>query len=170
MRSFYVYDYSLLHITFGTSTRLPLSVTKHMQNLWESIWAELLSGLQKEAFWITGGGSWLLIPYVLFHIYSILYVYKDLITTYQETAITKTLLQVLYIHKIFGHKVWCTDGSTTFVCYYVGYSESKYCLRISLTHPQDCHFAHVQWLPLSIEKPQTPFCEICVMFMFVPVR
>ena len=28
--------------------------------------------------------------------------------------------------------------------YYVGYSESKYCLRISLAHPRDRHFAHVQ--------------------------
>jgi len=28
--------------------------------------------------------------------------------------------------------------------YYVRYSESKYRLRISLTHPRDCHFAHVQ--------------------------
>jgi len=27
---------------------------------------------------------------------------------------------------------------------YVGYSESKYRLRISLTHPRDCHLAHVQ--------------------------
>jgi len=53
---------------------------------------------------------------------------------------------------------------------YVGYSESKYRLRISLKHPRDCHFAHVQWLPLSIEKPQTPFREIRVMFMFVPVH
>jgi len=58
-------------------------------------------------------------------------------------------------------------------CYkvkYVGYLESKYHLRISLAHPRDCHFAHVQGLPLSIEKPQTPFREILVMFMFVPVR
>jgi len=54
--------------------------------------------------------------------------------------------------------------------YYVGYSESKYRLRISLAHPRDCHFAHVQWLSLSIEKPQTPFREIRVMFMFVLVR
>ena len=54
--------------------------------------------------------------------------------------------------------------------FYVGYSESKDRLRISLTHPPDCHFAHVQWLPLSIEKPQTPFREIRAMFMFVPVR
>ena len=53
---------------------------------------------------------------------------------------------------------------------YVGYSKSKYRLRISLAHPRDCHFAHVQWLPLSIENPQTPFREISVMFMFVPVR
>ena len=52
----------------------------------------------------------------------------------------------------------------------VVYSESKYCLRISLAHHRDCHFTHVQWLPLSIEKPQTPFREIRVMFMFVPVR
>ena len=52
---------------------------------------------------------------------------------------------------------------------YVGYSESKYRLRISLAHPRDCHFVHVQCLPLSIEKPQTPFREIRVMFMFVPV-
>ena len=42
---------------------------------------------------------------------------------------------------------------------YVGYWESKYHLRISLAHPRDCHFAHVQWLSLSIEKPRTPFCE-----------
>ena len=28
--------------------------------------------------------------------------------------------------------------------YYVGYSESKYRLRIFLAHPPDCHFAHVQ--------------------------
>ena len=53
---------------------------------------------------------------------------------------------------------------------FVGYSESKYRLRVSLAHPRDCHFAHVQWLPLSIEKPQTPFRDIRVMFMFVPVR
>jgi len=49
-------------------------------------------------------------------------------------------------------------------------SESKYRLRISLAHPRDCHFAHVQWLPLSTGKPQTPFREIRVMFMFVRVR
>jgi len=53
---------------------------------------------------------------------------------------------------------------------YVGYSESKYRLRMSLAHPPDCHFAHVQRLPLPVEKPQTPFREIRVMFMFVPVR
>jgi len=51
---------------------------------------------------------------------------------------------------------------------YAHYSESKYRLRIFLAHPQDRQFVHVQ-LPLSIEKPQTPFREICVMFMFVPV-
>jgi len=27
---------------------------------------------------------------------------------------------------------------------YVRYSESMYRLRISLAHPRDCHFAHVQ--------------------------
>ena len=53
---------------------------------------------------------------------------------------------------------------------YVGYSESKYRLRISLAHRRDCHFAHVQCLPLSTEKPQTPCREIRVMFMFVPAR
>ena len=53
---------------------------------------------------------------------------------------------------------------------YVGYSESKYRLRISLAHPRDCPFAYLQWLPLPVEKPQTPFREIRVMFMFVPVR
>ena len=52
---------------------------------------------------------------------------------------------------------------------YVGYSESKDRLRISLAHPPNCHFAHVQWLPVSIEKPQTPFREIRDMFTFVPV-
>ena len=53
---------------------------------------------------------------------------------------------------------------------YVGYSESKYHLRISLLHPRDCHFTHMQRLPLSIGKPQMPLREIHVMFMFVPVR
>ena len=53
---------------------------------------------------------------------------------------------------------------------YIGYWESKYRLRISLAHPLDCHFAHVQWLPLSIEKPQTPLREVRIMLMFVPVR
>ena len=54
-----------------------------------------------------------------------------------------------------------------FLLYYVRYSESKYRLRISLAHPRDWHFANVQWLPLSIEKTQTPFRDIRVMFMFV---
>jgi len=53
---------------------------------------------------------------------------------------------------------------------YVSYSESKHRLRIFLAHPQDCHFAHVQWLPLSIEKPRTPFREIRIIFMFILVR
>jgi hypothetical protein len=53
---------------------------------------------------------------------------------------------------------------------YIGYSESKYCLCISLAHPRDCPFARVQWFLLSVEKPQTPFREIHVMFMFIPVR
>jgi len=52
----------------------------------------------------------------------------------------------------------------------VGYSESKYRLRISLAHHRGCHFAHVQRFPLSVEKPQTPFREIRIMFMFVLVR
>ena len=52
--------------------------------------------------------------------------------------------------------------------HYVGYSESKHRLRVSLAHPRDCHFAHMQWLPISIEKPQMPFRKIRVMFMFVP--
>ena len=30
--------------------------------------------------------------------------------------------------------------------YYVRYSESKYRLRISLAHPRDCPFAHVQYI------------------------
>jgi len=30
------------------------------------------------------------------------------------------------------------------MAWYVGYSESKYRLRLSLAHPRDCHFAHVQ--------------------------
>ena len=52
---------------------------------------------------------------------------------------------------------------------YVGYSESKNRLRISLAHTRDCPFAHVQWLPLSVEKPQMQFREIRVKFMFVSV-
>jgi len=41
--------------------------------------------------------------------------------------------------KRMGFQVFYTKHSI-----YVGYSESKYCLRISLVHPRDCHFAHVQ--------------------------
>ena len=41
--------------------------------------------------------------------------------------------------------------------FYVGYSESKYRLRISPALPRVCNFAHVQWLPLSTDKQQTPF-------------
>ena len=75
-------------------------------------------------------------------------------------------------HQKATSKKWLSINFNFHSCYiniYIGYSESKYRLRISLTHPRDCHFAHVQWLPLSIEKPQTPFREIRVMFMFVPV-
>ena len=64
----------------------------------------------------------------------------------------------------------CVTGHSNYLRFFVGYSESKCRLRISLAHPRDCHFAHVQWLSLTIEKPQTPFREIHIMFMFVPVR
>jgi hypothetical protein len=50
-----------------------------------------------------------------------------------------------------------------------GYSASKCHLCISLAHSSEWHFAHLQWLPLSTEKPQMQFRENCVMFMFVPV-
>ena len=70
------------------------------------------------------------------------------------------------------HDFFCPLGSRVSLSWaiYVGYSESKYSLRISSAHPRDCHFAHVQWIPLSIEKPQTPFREIRIMFMFIPVH
>ena len=45
-----------------------------------------------------------------------------------------TVICLLYEIKQFG----------TCMHTYVGYSESKYRLRISLRHPRDCHFAHVQ--------------------------
>ena len=62
-------------------------------------------------------------------------------------------------------------GNTdTFKSIYVGYAEIKYHLCTSLAHPRDCHFAHVHWLPVSIEKWQMPFHEIRIMFLFVPVR
>jgi len=32
----------------------------------------------------------------------------------------------------------------THISKYVGYSESKYRMRISLANPRDCHIAHVQ--------------------------
>ena len=51
-----------------------------------------------------------------------------------------------------------TDFKVNIFIMYVGYSESKYRLRISLAHPWDCHFARVQWYPLSIEKPQ--ICQV----------
>ena len=48
---------------------------------------------------------------------------------------------------------------------YVGYSESKYRLHISLAHPRDSHFAHVQWLPLSIDISWNPL-GLC-LFLWV---
>jgi len=66
-----------------------------------------------------------------------------------------------------GGKSKCSKEISIVVSFYVGYSESRSRLRVSLAHPRDCHFAHVQWLPLSFEKPQTPFREILIMFMFV---
>ena len=42
---------------------------------------------------------------------------------------------------------YCADVSRCTVnktLKYVGYNESKYCLRVSLAHPSDRHFAHVQ--------------------------
>ena len=71
--------------------------------------------------------------------------------------------------KVVKRDTICILGPTQ-VYIYVGYSASKYRLRISLAHPRDRHFAHVQWLPLSIEKPQMPFREIHVMFTFAHVR
>jgi len=70
---------------------------------------------------------------------------------------------------IQSYIIWF-DMNYAYLMTYAGYSESKYRLRISLAHPRDCHFAHVQWLPLSIEKPQMSFSEIRFVFMFVPVR
>jgi len=35
-------------------------------------------------------------------------------------------------------------NTNTFKSSYIGYSESKYRLRISLAHSRNCHFSHVQ--------------------------
>ena len=75
-----------------------------------------------------------------------------------------SLLYSQSVNAVQGNNFYLRSTQNT----YVGYSESKYRLRISLAHPRDCHFAHVRWLSLSIEKPQTPFREIRLMFMFVP--
>jgi len=52
-----------------------------------------------------------------------------------------TTLDVLFAMK-FGAEAW----RCYFISFikYVGYSERKYRLCISLAHPQDCHFVHVQ--------------------------
>jgi len=43
------------------------------------------------------------------------------------------------------HRAFCSlFNYYTDKCTYVGYSESKYRLCISLAHPRDRHFAHVQ--------------------------
>jgi len=39
--------------------------------------------------------------------------------------------------------VYLTKNKKTTKGKYVGYSESKYRLRIFRAHPRDCHFAHV---------------------------
>jgi len=49
---------------------------------------------------------------------------------------------------------------------YVGYSESKYRLRISLAHPRDCHFAHVP-VPSSInlKAPDAISWNLCYVYI-----
>ena len=46
----------------------------------------------------------------------------------------------------FSKKILITVGINyiVIITMYVGYTESKYRLRIALAHPRDCHFAHVQ--------------------------
>ena len=41
-------------------------------------------------------------------------------------------------------KLNCSHDTLIAEMKYVGYSETKYRLLISLAHPRDCHFAHVQ--------------------------
>jgi len=47
------------------------------------------------------------------------------------------------LNKIEGLRYLLVEMLPT-CCLYVGYSERKYRLRISLVHPRECHFAHVQ--------------------------
>jgi len=53
--------------------------------------------------------------------------------------------------KYFRYKIvriYDRESRTNIYTIYVGYSESKSRLRISLAHTRDCHFAHVQFLIL----------------------
>jgi len=65
-----------------------------------------------------------------------------------QSTIRKLLLNVI-TKEGFGRVPYflelslCSDITSKHTNY-VGYSESRYRLRISLAHPRDCHFAHVQ--------------------------
>ena len=116
------------------------------------------------SFSLRGSTSWILLIFYNFH----------LITSEQTQFMLLHVPYILYNVTVLSNKLIIflnieTRGSPP-RSKHIAYSDSKYHLRISLAHPQDCPFTHVQWLPLSTEKPQTPFREICVMFMFVPVR
>jgi len=57
------------------------------------------------------------------------------------------LIVIKYIKCISLYNVLYTVSTQQYVStviLYVGYSESKYRLRISRAHPRDCHVAHVQ--------------------------
>jgi hypothetical protein len=52
---------------------------------------------------------------------------------------SSTCFEQLYAHPL-------RDSNACTYILHVGYSESKYRLRISLAHPRDCPFAHVRYI------------------------
>jgi len=84
----------------------------------------------------------------LAHMHSNTYIVYHPPSVMSEKSVNSTLMLAYYMNEWHAtSRVTLHSSTISFIpssCMYVGYSESKYRLCISLAHPKDCHFAHVQ--------------------------
>jgi len=65
-------------------------------------------------------------------------------TCLNNTVVIQGMYNFRFVDVKFGTTCYKNINVGRYMDTYVGYSESKYRLLISLAHPRDCHFAHVQ--------------------------